>query len=548
MLKREHWNFTRGTLIALGVVFAGAFQTMQAATICVGTGQGCQTTIGKAVLAANPGDTIQVGAGTYKEQVTLTSGVLLLGAGSATTIIDATGLANGVVINGGTPGLSGAGVSGFSIKNANFQGILVENASNVAIWSNQVLNNNVGLNTSSASGPTCPGLTPALDAGEDMDCGEGINLAGADHSVVSNNVITGNSGGILISDDIGATHDNVITGNVVANNGYACGITMASHSGMGVYRNTVSNNQSFSNGLKAPGEGAGIGIFAAGPGAQTYSNVVINNVMTNNGLPGVAMHNHAAPMGAPAVVFNDNKIIGNTISGNGPDVEDTATSGTTGINIFSIAPITGTVVSQNTISNEKLALVFTGPGSVTATLNSFPATTGIDNVGPGTVNGSFNYWGCSTGANSTGCATIVGTGVSFGAPLPAAFSSSQLPSAPGSTSSGTGTTGGGTGVTPPGSGMVTVLVTGPAGTGSGTTFQIYSNTITLSAATSTSTNAGALSYSWTVPQGFPTPGILMGNTATPTMQFPKPGTYQFLLTVTDTTGLTGTATVTVQYI
>ena len=63
-----------------------------------------------------------------------------------------------------------------------------------------------------------------------------------------------------------------------------------------------------------------------------------------------------------------------------------------------------------------------------------------------------------------------------------------------------------------------------------------------------STNAGALSYSWTIPQGFPTAGILQGNTATPTFQFTTRGTYQFTLTVTDTTGATATATIIVQYI
>jgi len=59
------------TVLGAVLVF-GICQTVQAATLCVNpTGSsGCQTTIGKAVTAASAGDTVQVAAGTYKEDVT----------------------------------------------------------------------------------------------------------------------------------------------------------------------------------------------------------------------------------------------------------------------------------------------------------------------------------------------------------------------------------------------------------------------------------------------------------------------------------------------
>ena len=295
--------------IVLGALaFAVACQPMLAATLCVNpTGaSGCMATIGAAVSAASSGDVIQVAAGTYKEDVNITKTLSLIGAGSATTIIDATGLANGINVDGSAAapmsGVSGVVVSGFTVENANFQGILVQNASLVTVTNNQVLDNNKGL-LPSAAGSTCPGLPAALASGEAFDCGEGINLTGVDHSVVSNNVVQHNSGGMLISDDTGATHDNVISGNLVSDNGYACGITMASHSGMSVYHNTVSGNESLRNGLLLFGEGAGVGIYAAGPGMKNYSNQVVNNLIMGNGLPGVAMHNHAAPPGAPAAGF-----------------------------------------------------------------------------------------------------------------------------------------------------------------------------------------------------------------------------------------------------
>jgi hypothetical protein len=534
--------FSKTSITFCILALAAGCQSMRAATLCVNpTGAtGCQTSIGAAITAASAGDTIQVGAGTYKEDVIISKTLSLIGAGSASTIIDATGLPNGIDIDGSAAapksGVSGVVVSGFTVENANFQGILVQNASFVTISNNQVLNNNKSLDVS-GSEPTCPGLPPSLASGEGQDCGEGINLTGVDHSVVSNNVSQHNSGGILISDDTGATSSNVVSNNLVSDNGYACGITMASHSGMGVFNNTITGNQSLRNGLLVPGEGAGVGIFAPGPGSQTYGNVVVNNQIMGNGLPGVAMHNHAAPAGAPPVVFKDNIIVGNTISQNGKDVQDTATSGPTGINIASITPITGTVISQNIISQESLGIVFRGPGQVTATLNNFSAGTGVANSDGGSINATQNWWGCLGGPQSPACANSTGT-VDFSAWLTTPFSATTLPAAPGS---------GGGGTTPPPTG-ITIVITGPGGTTSPTnTFQIVTGSVSLNASGSTSTNAGALSYSWTTAPGYPSLGIPGGNSATPFIQLPSSGTYQLILTVTDSTGLKATATVTLVY-
>ncbi len=522
------------------LLIAVTCQSGSAATLCVGTGTGCVATIGAAVTAASAGDTIQVGAGTYKEVVTITKPLALIGAGSATTIIDATGLANGIVIDGSkATGLSNVVVSGFTVMNANLQGILAENVSFVTILSNQVLNNDKSLNIASSPSPTCPGLPAAFQQGEGEDCGEGIHLSGVDHSVVSNNVVQNNSGGILISDDTGASHDNVISGNLVSNNPYDCGITLPSHSGMGVYHNTVTGNQSSNNGNKYPGAGAGVGIFAPGPGSKAYGNVVVNNQLTGNGQPGVTMHNHASVKGAPAVVFDDNVIVGNTISGNAADTGDAATPGPTGINIFSLAPMHGTVISQNVISQEAVGIVINAPGSAVASLNNIAAGIGLSNSGGGTVSAGQNWWGgiCPTGPNTGGCEVVQGSGVTFTPWLTSPFSATQLPAAPTTTTPG----GGGN--------AVTISVLGPGGaTATNNSFQTLAVQVTMDASQSTSTNPGTLSYSWTPSPGFPISGITGGSTATPTFQFPGPGTYQYMLTVTDSTGATASATVTVQYI
>lgn len=540
MPRRSKGFQSRSVFNVLGAVLVCAVSlTVQAATLCVNpTGSsGCQATIGKAVSAASPGDTIQVAAGTYKEDVTIGKALSLIGAGSALTIIDATGLGNGIVVDGvDNPGLSNVVITGFTVENANFEGILVENSSNVTIWQNQILKNNVSLNVSESS---CPGLPAAFQAGEAFDCGEGLHFSGVDHSVAVDNVIQNNAGGILLSDDTGATFDNVITRNAVSNNPFDCGITLASHSGMGVYSNTIADNLSMNNGNKVPGAGAGVGLFAPGPGSQTYGNVIINNQLIGNGLPGVAMHNHAAPPGAPAVKLSDNIIVGNVISANGADTDDAATPGTAGINLFSLAPVTGTVIVGNTISQEHLAVVFNAPsGQVSASLNNLLSPIGVDNAGTGIVNAPENWWGCTQGPNVGGCSLTLGSGISYTPVLASAFNLAQLPAAPGSVTP------------PPTTSGVTIVVTGPGGATSPTnTFQVFLNQVTVNASRSTSTNPGPLSYSWSVSPGFPTGGGIVGaTTATPTFQLTTPQTYQYTLTVTDSTGAKATTTVTVQYI
>jgi hypothetical protein len=102
-------------------------------------------------------------------------------------------------------------------------------------------------------------------------------------------------------------------------------------------------------------------------------------------------------------------------------------------------------------------------------------------------------------------------------------------------------------VSPPPTG-VTIAITGPGGATSPTnTFETVSSAVNLDASQSTSSNPGALSFAWTTAPGFPTIGIAGGNTATPSVQLPYPGIYQLILTVTDSTGATATATVTLQY-
>jgi len=391
------WLAVRG--IALGAALSMAFcYSAGAADLCVNASgaTGCSKTIQAAVTAASPNDTINVAPGTYKEAVTIGKPLSLISSESTKTIIEAAGLGVGIYVDGiSNKGLANVIISGFTVQNANFEGILVTNASAVTISGNIVINSDKALKFAGDSS-TCPGI-PAFETGEDFDCGEAIHLLGVDHSTVINNTVQNNAGGILLSDDTGATHDNLIIGNVVTNNVLDCGITLASHvpaavagsqTALGVYQNTVTGNQSIKNGTL--GEGAGVGIFASAPGTAAYGNVVSNNLLTGNGIPGVAIHGHT-----PQQNLNNNIIIGNTISANGADLADTPTSGPAGINVAGISPITGTVIMQNVFTQETLAVVINAPGDARIHQNTFPGGgIGVANLRGAAVNADANYWGC----------------------------------------------------------------------------------------------------------------------------------------------------------
>jgi Right handed beta helix region len=403
-------------LLASGTLFA---LPAHSATLCVkpSGGSGCYPKIAAAVAAATAGDTILVSPGEYDESVVIGKSLSLIGRDPESTVIDATGLANGIFIDGiDNTGLSAVVVSGFTVENANFEGVLIANATDVVVRDNEITRNDRSLVESGSGQSSCPGI-PAFETSESLDCGEGLHLTGVDHSVIAGNIIVNNAGGILISDDTGATDENLITGNIVKKNSLDCGITVASHpasngspASFGVFHNTISDNDSEENGL-ANGGGAGVGLFAAGPGNKTYSNVIANNRLIGNGLPGVTMHNHADSAALPADL-NDNLIIGNFIARNHADTLDAATSGPTGINVFGAGAILGTVITQNTIRDEALDIVTNTPGDVVIHLNDLDSGgVGVANTGTGSDDATENWWGCPAGPGSKGCAQVTGSHV-----------------------------------------------------------------------------------------------------------------------------------------
>jgi Periplasmic copper-binding protein (NosD) len=333
-------------------------------------------TIGSAVNAAPPGATVVVCAGSYHEQVVLYKPVTLLGKhavineagvkpwfkvklpGLGTQTIYA-----GVVIVG-----SRVTISGFTVTNAQGEGILAAGLGAtiraVAITGNAVVHNDLG----GGVPPKSPYFECAAEGSVPGDCGEGVHFAGGvAFSVIHGNYIANNSGGILLSDDVGPTHNNVISGNTVTGNTADCGITVPGHNPnalnkkgvpqpavAGVYKNVIVSNVVTNNGVK--GEGAGVLFANAGPGTASYDNLVQGNYIAGNGLSGVTMHAHLIPKGQ-FEDLNGNVIVANAIGKNNVDGDPLdgppgpSDPHTTGVLVYSGGTPVHVNISFNHISN-----------------------------------------------------------------------------------------------------------------------------------------------------------------------------------------------------
>lgn len=348
-----------------------------------------------AVNAAPAGSTVFVCRGSYTEDVIIAKRLTLAGAVGA--VIHGSSKANGNCEQLGPNGPGSAPclaaitikasrvtVEDLKVTGAIGEGILATGSlahhsiSHVVISRNTVVGNNRGgiPPTKSSPYPQC------VEVGQiPGDCGEGIHLMGVANSTVTRNYVAHNEGGILLTDEFGPTHGNLISRNVVTQNPFDCGVTAPGHnpkaldssgkrqpSVAGVYGNVIRNNSITDNGLK--GEGAGVLFANAGPGTASYNNIVEFNYLSGNDLAGVTMHAHTLR----PKLFEDlsgNAIVHNTIGRNnigGDPLDGTAKDpSTTGITVF-----TGTVpvmvrIAHNLIRNDQYGIWMGVGGHVTAT-------------------------------------------------------------------------------------------------------------------------------------------------------------------------------------
>lgn len=359
-----------------------------------GAGKSCQSaafrTIQSAVNAASPGSTVVVCQGVYHEQVVLSEPLSLEGLHAT---IDEDGVTPTLQLNipGTGPETIFAGVvilsshvqfSGFTVEHAQGEGILAAglgaDISGISVTNSAVVHNDLGLGVPNTQYFEC------LPGG---DCGEGVHFTGVAYSTISRDLIADNAGGVLLTDDTGPTHDNLVASNVVTGNSADCGITIPGHnpgalsgtgqpqpSVAGVYRNVIRDNVVTDNGVQ--GEGAGVLFANATAGTASYDNLVTGNYIAGNGLSGVTFHAHLVAPGA-VEDLSGNRVIGNVIGKNNVDgdVLDSPASPEdlvpTGILVYSgDTPVTATI-AFNRISDDAIGIWL----SKTVTASGLPANT-----------------------------------------------------------------------------------------------------------------------------------------------------------------------------
>ncbi|MCK5512870.1 MAG: right-handed parallel beta-helix repeat-containing protein, partial [Deltaproteobacteria bacterium] len=231
-------------------------------------------TIEKAITQAKYGDTVVVEAGIYNRNVSLKSGIRVIGAGADVTMIQGPGTGN--VVEGIS--IQNATISGFTITGAaDFNSIISCIDCNGIIIRENIITGNGMLSYRGDNGIVLQEKTQAL---------------------VERNVITGNtSDGIFLANTVQA----IIRNNIIANNGVGI------FRGSGSLTSYIINNVIDSNGK--PEYSGRSGIMIIGIEGIEDNDVIKNNIVSNNGYnnpnPGLSVGIYVGGGATPELSYNN---------------------------------------------------------------------------------------------------------------------------------------------------------------------------------------------------------------------------------------------------
>ena len=207
------------------------------------------TTIQAAVDAAEPGDTVQIPQGTYRENVVVTKNNITINA-SAGAVLDGTGLGGNTGIkvapSDSANRISGFVLSGLTIQNFSRNGVFLRNTDNFRITGGTYLDNDeygifpvqssrglIDHNYVSGSDDTGIYVGQSHDIlvkkNRAVDCTVGIEIEVSSHIDVRNNTANGNTIGLVVQVlpglSVAVTSDIKITGNKLIGNNRANPVT-----------------------------------------------------------------------------------------------------------------------------------------------------------------------------------------------------------------------------------------------------------------------------------------------------------------------------------
>ena len=426
------------------------------------------TTIQAAVTAAVAQAVIYVCPGTYTEQVIdNTVAITLMGAGAATTIIDAPATlatSDGAgdfpvlgIIAPGSATISGLTVNGAAqgaTANSYFVGVEFYNAPGSLTNSTVEGVHEPYVSPSCGAGITpVPATLPAQQSG--AQTGSGIFIDGTSTPNVvtlSSDTVTDFEKAGIIYTGPGAT--GTITSNQVTGSGFQeCPAQNGIEVRYGAIA-TVSHNQIanllYAGNVAGGSDASGILGYQSGTGTIFSDNTIVG---AQNGI------NADGASGTAAITVSGNSIAGsavginltdgtftvseNSIDGTGaaeiPTGSSTAAPGLPeGIAVNQSAvddsgPVIATLTS-NQITDTNAAVYAADVANttgVTATCNAFDLTnvTGVDNTTTTSINAEDNYWGSPSGAGpvGTGTGSKVTTNVDFSKPATSEAACANLP-------------------------------------------------------------------------------------------------------------------------
>jgi PPM family protein phosphatase len=173
-----------GALWAAYVLFVRPVPIVERPPSVVQAGAGAAySSIGAAVAQARAGDTVEVAAGEYREQIALKSGVALRSAVPGGAILRAAPMSSGPVIT--AQGVAKARVSGFRIladPQAPLSAGVLLGDSGVEIDDVEIVGAETGIEIRGSA-------SPVLRANSIRDCGTGVLIAGASQPWISHNTI-----------------------------------------------------------------------------------------------------------------------------------------------------------------------------------------------------------------------------------------------------------------------------------------------------------------------------------------------------------------------
>jgi hypothetical protein len=283
-------------------------------------------TIRHAIALASSGDSIMVAAATYKENLTVTFSLKILGSGASTTIINGGGVSTVVTISSATAHVT---LSGVTIYNGRaFSGAGIFNIGTLTVMASTITGNKVLINCSNSCGVYGGGISnvgtllingstvyenQAGCASSGTTCaafGGGISNAGTltiNHSTVSGNgasvrclqagFLCGAGGGGIASSGMMTINRSTISGNVASGSGSAVGggISNGGTNGLAIINNsTLSGNSAKLGGGISNGSTNSEAIFSnstlsgnsaklgGGIGSHVGSTVLQNSIVANS--------------------------------------------------------------------------------------------------------------------------------------------------------------------------------------------------------------------------------------------------------------------------